>query len=326
MKFPSLRRLSACCALLAFCVHSAVALSNPPADSTAKPPADPPIRVELGRRLFYDADLSINGVMACASCHEQRRGFADGNRVHPGALDDAGKRHVPGLQNVARLHPLTWASRTAELERQALIPLFGEHPVEMAMKGQDAELLRRLAANPCYVKLFAAAFPQDKGAMSVDAVTAALASFERSLISFDSAFDKAERGEAPLAPDAAAGAALFFGAAGCARCHPAPDFTDGAFHALEPPDPADFGLAEESRQPGDLGLFRTPSLRNVALRGPMLHDGRARDLDEALARHHLAFAPAAADTARISAFLDALSDRSFIADPRFALPEPACPL
>lgn len=292
----------------------------------AAAPAPDEIRAELGRRLFYDADLSINGTMACATCHEQRRGFADGNRSHPGALDDPGRRNVPGLQNVSALHHLTWASRTPSLERQALTPLFGEHPIEMAMRGHESELTARLAANPCYVRLFAAAFPAQKGVISIENLTSALASFERRMISFNAPYDQAARGEAPLSAKAQAGRALFVGKAGCASCHGGENFTDDDFHALEPPSAADRGLAEESGQEADAGLFRTPSLRNFSLTAPYFHDGRANDLTAALARHHLPTALSARETSEIAAFLDTLTDSAFVADKRLALPDEACPL
>jgi cytochrome c peroxidase len=288
--------------------------------------ASSPIKIELGRRLFYDADLSINGTMACATCHEQHRGFADGNRTHPGALDHPGKRNVPGLQNVALLSHFTWASRTPDLEHQALTPLMGDSPIEMGMKPQLAELERRLGANACYVKLFSAAFPDKKGEISPTTVTQALATFERSLVSFESPYDKALRYGQPLPADAEAGRALFTGGGGCATCHSGVNFTDDAFHALEAAEPADRGLADESGRNEDAGLFRTPGLRNVMLTAPYFHDGKARTVPEAIRRHGLPIALSDAEMGEIAAFLAMLTDRSFLSDPRFSLPDEACPL
>ena len=285
-----------------------------------------PIKIELGRRLFYEADLSINGTMACATCHEQHRGFADGNRTHPGALDHPGKRNVPGLQNVALLSHFTWASRTPDLEHQALTPLLGESPIEMGMKGQEGELARRLATKACYVKLFSAAFPEKKGEISLTTVTQALATFERTLVSFDAPYDRAAKGGPPLSADAEAGRALFTGKVGCETCHSGPDFTDAAFHALEPAAPAYRGLAEESGRPEDAGLFRTPSLRNVMMTAPYFHDGKAATLPEAIRRHGLAIAFSDAEMGKVATFLGTLTDRPFLSDARFSLPEEACPL
>ncbi|MBB4198300.1 hypothetical protein CCR94_22900 [Rhodoblastus sphagnicola] len=311
-----------------------------------------PIKIELGRRLFYDADLSINGTMACATCHEQHRGFADGNRTHPGALDHPGKRNVPGLQNVALLKHFTWASRTTvDLEHQARTPLLGETPIEMGMK--EALLAPRLAT-PCYTKLFAAAFPEKQGEISLTTVTQAIATFERTLVSFESPYDKAERGGPPLSADAEAGRALFSGKGGCQTCHSGENFTDNAFHALEPAAhglelaahglepaahglepaahglepaaPADRGLAEETGRSEDSGLFRTPGLRNVALTAPYFHDGKAATLPEAIRRHGLPMALSATEMDDIAAFLGSLTDKSLLSDPRFSLPAEACPL
>ncbi len=312
--------------LAAFCI--ALTMGGAAAQNVLDPQDNPssPLKIELGRRLFYEADLSINGTMACAACHEQHRGFADGNRSHPGALDHPGRRNVPGLQNVAMLRHFTWASLTPDLEHQALTPLLGENPVEMAMKGHEAELARRLAANACYVKLFAAAFPENKGEIGLSAVTKAIASFERSLISFDSPYDNAARAGRALPAEAEAGRALFTGKGGCAACHSGQNFTDDAFHALEPVAPADRGLAEETGRTADAGLFRTPSLRNVMVTAPYFHDGKAPALPDAIRRHGLPTALSDAEMADIAAFLATLTDRSFLSDPRWSLPAEACPL
>lgn len=289
-----------------------------PADNPSSP-----IKIELGRRLFYDADLSINGTMACATCHEQHRGFADGNRTHPGALDHPGKRNVPGLQNVALLRHFTWASRaTTDLEHQARTPLLGEHPIEMGMK--EAVLAPRLKANACYTKMFTAAFPEKNGEISLTTVTQALATFERTLVSYDAPYDRAKRGGAPLSPEAEAGRAIFDGKGGCRACHSGDNFTDDAFHALEPPAARDRGLADETGRAEDAGLFRTPGLRNAALTAPYFHDGGAPTLADALRRHKRTLSEA--ETAALAAFLASLTDRSFLTDPRFAPPDEACPL
>jgi cytochrome c peroxidase len=298
------------------------------AHEVAAPSDNPasPIKIELGRRLFYEADLSINGTMACATCHEQHKGFADGNRVHPGALDHPGKRNVPGLQNVALLKHFTWASRTPDLEHQALTPLLGESPIEMGMKGQETELARRLAANACYVKLFSSAFPEKKGEISLTTVAQALATFERTLVSFNAPYDRVKKGGQPLSADAEAGQALFRGKGGCETCHSGPNFTDDAFHALEPATLADRGLTDEFSRAEDAGLFRTAGLRNVALTAPYFHDGNARTLPEAIRRHGLPPALSDSEMGEIAAFLDTLTDRPFISDPRLSLPDVACPL
>jgi len=288
-------------------------------------PADNPMRpakVALGRRLFYDADLSINGTLSCATCHDQRQGFADGVSAHPGAHGDPGLRNVPSLVNVAWVSPLTWGNPALiTLEAQAAVPIMGTDPVEMGMKGHEAEIASRLAPNPCYRKLFRAAFPETGGRIDLASATRALASFERTIVSFDTAWDRAQSGGAPLPAAAQRGELLFRGQAGCASCHAGKAFTDLRFHPFANHG-ADTGLARATGRPEDANLFRTPSLRNVALTAPYLHDGSAPTLAEAMARHGKALK--SEDVAAISAFLEALTDRAITENPRLSLPGPAC--
>ena len=287
-------------------------------------PADNPMsaaKVALGRRLFYEADLSINGTMSCGTCHAQKHGFADDNRTRPGALDDAGRRNVPGLANVGWLPALTFADPgLTTLEAQVAVPLFGEHPVEMGMKGKDAELVRRLARDACYVRMFRKAFPETRGEITTAAVAKALGAFQRTMIAFDTPWDRARRGKAPL-PEAAARGEHLFQTQGCANCHAGSNFTDGGYHRLLPAHD-DRGLGETTGSAEDDGRFRTPSLRNVALTAPDLHDGRAATLEDAVAAHNPSIT--AAHMHDIAAFLNALTDQGFVTDPQFALPESAC--
>lgn len=280
-------------------------------------------KVELGRRLFYDADLSANGTLSCAGCHEQHRGFADGNRTRPGVHGDPGLRNVPGLANVAWLPRLTIADPAiTSLEAQVAVPLLGEHPVEMGMKGLEAELPRRLGADACYRRMFARAFPDRRDRIDIATVSAALAAFERTLISRDSPYDRDRRGQADaLSPSARRGAHLFADK-GCASCHAGRDFSDGAYHRLEPATATDPGLAEKTGLTSDAGWFRTPPLRNVAVTGPWWHDGSAQTLDAAILRHGQKLTDA--ERIAITAFLDSLTDQAFLTDPRFAMPAEAC--
>lgn len=282
-------------------------------------PADNPMsaaKVALGRRLFYDADLSIDGTMSCASCHEQKHAFADGNVTRPGVHGDAGRRNVPGLANVAWLPVLTAGDRrVTTLEAQAVIPIFGLTPIEMGMHGSDQEIPRRLSRDACYRRQFRAAFPDRRGRIDMSSVMLALASFERSMVSFDT---PADRGNLSL--EASAGKAVFGRI--CASCHSGPNFTDGRFHAVLPVNKTDRGLAETTGQAEDEGRFRTPPLRNVAVTGPWFHDGSARTLGEAIARHPIRLD--AADMDGLLAYLEALTDRGFIENPAFAYPDDPC--
>jgi cytochrome c peroxidase len=288
-------------------------------------------KVELGRRLFHEADLSINGTMSCGTCHSQRHGFADDNRTRPGVHGDPGRRNVPGLINVAWMGPLTWADpRQRTLEQQVEVPVLGERPVEMGMKGHESEIAARLGRNACYVKQFRAAFPEAGGEISLVHVARALAAFERTLISFNTPFDDYRRGKIDaLSPAATRGADLFEGRGGCVRCHSGPNFTDLAFHAIAAPvvGSTDPGLVEITGIASDVGRFRTPGLRNVALTAPYMHDGAVPTLLGAIEHHTSAGALAELsdrDREDLSEFLGALSDERFIADPQFAMPERAC--
>jgi cytochrome c peroxidase len=320
----------------------------PPGVAPPPTPADNPMsaaKVELGRRLFYDADLSVDGTMACATCHEQHRAFTEGNRTHPGVKDSKGRRNVMALVNVGYLTPLTWARPDLlSLESQVIVPVTGDHPVEMGMAGKEQVLADRLAANPCYRKMFAASFPAENGRIAMTTIAKALAAFERTLLSFDSPYDRHRRGDASVFDDAATrGEALFFGdRLRCAGCHSGPNFTDGKFHnlGLDAGFADDHGLREATNDPADDGRFRTPSLRNVALTGPYLRDGRASTISEAVALHFAAGDGGGPNSLRDAAlpsgmlghrdladlvhFLDSLTDQGFVTDPRFALPKTAC--
>lgn len=289
-----------------------------PAGEPAVPSAIEQARVELGRRLFYDADLSRDGTMACATCHEQKHAFADGNRTHPGVTGEPGRCNVPGLANVRWIAPLTFAdpARTT-LEAQVAVPVFGTHPVEMGMQGREDEIAVRLRRDGCYVRQFRSAFPREEGRIDPANVAHALAAFERMLVSFGSAFD---RGTLP--PDAQRGRAVF--ARACAGCHAGPLFTDRAYHRLDPVDPAapDQGLFEATGRAEDRARFRTPSLRNVLLTGPWWHDGSAGAIEEAIRRHRRPVTPA--DMAALVAFLGALSDPAFTTRADLAMPDQAC--
>lgn len=291
------------------------------------PVPDPVLRdrIELGRRLFYDGDLSLDGSLACAGCHVQRHGFADSTRTHPGVTGEAGRRNVPGLANVGRRASLTWGDADVRtLEAQALIPMLGTHPVEMAMGGHEAELARRLSTSGCYVRLFRAAFPATGGRIDLASVTGALAAFERSLVSTEASIDRFRAGDADaLTPQARAGLAPF--RRHCAACHAGPDMTDDRFHAVarDAPGAADRGLGAVTGRAADMDAFRTPALRNVARTAPYFHDGASPTLADAIGRHRdVTLAPD--EVAALVALLADFTDERFLGDPRFAYPETPC--
>jgi cytochrome c peroxidase len=320
-------------------------------------------KVELGRRLFYDKRLSLDETLSCASCHQQARGFADG-RARPLGVDHVeGVRNAMGLANVAYLPVLTWANPShRRLEQQLLVPLFGERPTELGMIGREQQLFDRLASLPLYRRLFAAAFPEREGRIDLDSVTKAIACFERTLVSFDSPYDRFKRGdEHAISDDARRGEELFFSERlECAHCHGSVFFTDNVQHVrLKFPEiafhntglynldgngayPADnHGIREVTLDPDDEGKFRTPTLRNVAVTAPYMHDGSLANLADVIRRHYAVkgFAAATgsspsplrdsliagfeisdAEVDSLVAFLASLTDDRFLTDPRHANP------
>ncbi len=290
--------------------------------------------VELGRRLFYDADLSINGTMSCATCHEQRRAFTDGNRVHPGALGDPGKRNIPTLANVGMYKNLTWAHNALSgLAEQSTMPIRGTDPIEMGMHGVEGEIAKRLGQNECYQKLFLIAFGEEKGAINLSTVTRALEGFEKTMVSNNSIYDQKIQSHKPLpSKDAEDGKKLFFKSAKCNSCHSAPLFSDDNFHNVQSETKAvsssfkDFGLSGVTGNPKDKNFFRTPSLRNVVLTAPYWHDGSIKTLSEAIRKHNLKTNQALSvkDMDKIIVFLQTLTDVSFINNPQFAKPNKEC--
>jgi cytochrome c peroxidase len=300
-------------------------------EGIAPPPVPPDnpmsdAKVALGRRLFYDADLSVDGTLACATCHEQRHGFAESEKTHGGVRGALGRRNVMTLANVGYLTPLTWAdARQMQLEAQMATPMQGEHPVEMGMAGQETELVRRLSADKCYKQMFAGAFPETGGQISYATTVKAIASFERTLNSWNSPYDLANRGDATALPAAARAGEVLFKAKGCGECHSGPNFTDQRFHAIGPVRGDDHGEMEWTGHASDNGLFRTPSLRNVELSAPYLHDGHAPTLAAAILDHDSALPTLTPDDVyAIEAFLDSLTDKAFIANPALSLPREAC--
>jgi cytochrome c peroxidase len=252
-------------------------------------------------------------------------GFSDGLATHAGVDGGKGIRNVMGLANVAWRSPLTWADATVtHLEQQALVPMTGEHPVEMGLKDADAKVAARLGADDCYVRMFSSAFPESRGRIGLAEVARALAAFQRTLISRDSPADRFRGGEAAaLSPLARRGAGQF--AANCAECHRGPDLTDDQHHYVGTDASAGSTYGGPALDPtaDTVAWFRTPSLRNVAITGPWLHDGSARTIEQAI-RSHAPTRLGGADMPALLAFLDAQTDRRFLSDARFAKPATAC--
>lgn len=289
-------------------------------------------KVALGRRLFHERALSADNSLSCADCHQQSRGFTDGQATHAGVTGEMGVRNVPGLANVGWRRGLTWADVNLNtLEEQAMVPMTGTKPVEMGMASNDAEIKKRLTGDPCYVRLFQTAFPGRTNSISFAGVSAALGAFQRSLISFGAPYDLHRRGESGAMSAMAVRGMKEFNRIGCASCHSGAHFTDDATHYTGTAAPGETDASAYGGKPPPPGFeppveqFRTPGLRNVAVTGPWLHDGSATSMDMAV-RRHAASALADADMPAILAFLEALTDRAFLTDARFGPPEKACPV
>ena len=333
-------------------------------------PADNPMtaaKIELGRYLFYDTRMSVNRKASCATCHKQEFAFTDSRAVSIGATSQPHSRSAMSLVNVAYSAVLTWSNpQMRELEDQVLVPMFGVHPVELGLQEGDG-FLPMLHSDPRYQLLFARAFPDDADRFTVKNVAKALAAFERSIISARSPYDRYHYGgdDSAVSDFAKRGEILFFNQhLSCFRCHGGFNFSDATvsesnagreieFHntglykiagLLSYPAP-NVGTYEYTRIAADVGKFKTPTLRNIAITGPYMHDGSIATLEGVL-DHYAAggrtiesgpeagnghdnpnkdpliagFELSRQDRADLIAFLESLTDEEVRHDPRFANP------
>lgn len=308
-------------------------------------PADNPLTKEgvyLGRMLFYDERLSATGKVACATCHQPARAFTDGRALSVGVTGKPTTRNAMSLVNLLWVRRLFWNGRAESLEAQALVPL--THPDEMGLKpGQAAAILQR---TPPYPALFRRVFRTDT---ITDAhVAKALAQFERTLISANAPYDRYLQGQYTLTEAESRGLRLFTAApnpargirgGNCAHCHGGPKLYQELFHTngLDA-TPADSGRQALTKLPLDRGRFRVPTLRNIALTAPYMHDGRFATLDTVLDHYsdHVQAAPnlptelvaANAGGLRFTrqekqdllAFLRLFTDSSFVQNPQLRQP------
>jgi cytochrome c peroxidase len=397
-----------------------------------KVPADSPLtaeRIELGRFLFYDTRLSGNQTFACATCHQQAKAFTDGRAVAIGSTGELHPRSSMSLANVVYAGTLAWANpnlfngafghQFGALEEQALIPMFGDQPVELGLAGRDEELFDRLRADPRYQRLFAEAFADEEGRVNLTTIQRAIGSFERTLLSGNSPYDRFALGleDDAISASARRGERLFFEdlEVDCSHCHvlnfilsdsieqqgqtaPERPFHNTGLYNLAcadvglppldlswcnpPPPPALCDPALGDRQPlgchcdgvgpqsmgcyppdntgtfpftsksEDMGAFKAPSLRNIAVTAPYMHDGSIATLEEVVEHYAQGgrtvtdgpyagvgkdspakgqfvrgFDRTAQQKADIVEFLKALTDKEFVTNPRFSDPfaPVACP-
>jgi len=330
-----------------------------------------PAKVELGRYLFYDLRMSVNGEGSCSTCHIQKYGFTNQLPVAIGVTGQSHPRRVMPLANVAWFAVFNWANPTVtQLEDQSITPLFNDHPVELGLLQQNDKFLKVIATDPIYTKLFPQAFPGDPGPYAFTHIRKALAAFERTLISGNSPYDHYRYRHEPnaISDSAKRGEDIFFHQPyACARCHGG--FTFGGATIYQTTDNAhgiefvsnglynlpgkfsypanNLGLYDYTHNPADVGKFRPPSLRNVAVRAPYMHDGSLRTLDDVLDHYAhggriIPSGPNAGDGSKnpnksqfvpgfpltsqqrddLKAFLESLTDQEFLHNPEFSNPWP----
>lgn len=298
-------------------------------------PADYPLtdeRVELGRRLFQDTLLSGDGTLSCAACHRADAALSDPRPLSTGIGGQSTARHSMPLTNLAWKSRFFWDGRAPTLRAQILMPV--QDPAEMGESLENLEA--KLAAHPAYPSLFRAAFGTRE--TTAERLSIAIEQFLLTQTSLDSRFDQAMLGKAELTDQEKRGFELFFTeyeprqglrGADCFHCHGGAFFTDHGFHNNGLDSGADTGLAKTTGRESDTGKFATPSLRNIALTAPYMHDGRFQTLEEVIAHYttgirrspaldpNLAKHPApgiplsADDQAALVAFLKTLSDPKF---------------
>ena len=316
-------------------------------------------KVELGRFLFYDRRLSGNGTQSCADCHQQARAFTDGRARAVGSTGEEHFRSSMALANSAYAVALTWSNPSVvTLEQQALVPLMNVAPVEMGVKGREPVVLARIASAREYERLFAAAFPNEPRAITFANIGKAIASFERSILSGRSRYDRFvfDDDAQALTEAEQRGMRLFFGdRARCGTCHSGITFAGGGAYAEKArPDPSfentalynldgagaypdlDLGLTRATHDCGDMGRFRVPTLRNIAVTAPYMHDGSIATLEEVIDHYAaggragdrnplrsdamLPFPITADEKQDLIAFLRALTDEELLVDERFSNP------
>jgi cytochrome c peroxidase len=230
--------------------------------------------VGLGERLFSEVRLSADGRTSCATCHQRERAFTDGRRTPRGVFGRTGRRNVPSILNRGYGTAFFWDARAATLEDQVRQAIAGASDLGLPV----ATAAARLSGDATYAAAFHSAF---ESPVSAERLVQALATFVRGARSGDSSFDRFVAGDSSaLTPAARRGYELFTGRARCSRCHAGPLLTDDDLHNTGVSWGRDGGRFEISRLSEDRGRFKTPSLRDVALTAPYMHDGSFDALDD----------------------------------------------
>jgi cytochrome c peroxidase len=324
-------------------------------------------KIELGRWLFYDTRLSGNKTMSCASCHIQALAFTDGKGRSVGSTGEIHPRGSMSLVNVAYASRLTWANPLLDrLEDQALTPLLGDDPVEMGFGDHADELALLLENEANYRALTAEAFPADENPYSLLNGVRAISAFIRTIVSFDSPYDRYMAGDnAALNAAETRGMELFFSERlECFHCHGGFNLSDSSTHQNSRVDAVGYhntglynldhegaypddntGLFDMTGERRDMGRFKAPSLRNIAVTAPYMHDGSIASLDKVIAHYERGgrlieegeyagdgrlspyksefvrgFEISVEERDELIAFLNALTDQAVLSDARFSNP------
>jgi cytochrome c peroxidase len=236
-------------------------------------------QIELGKMLFFDTRLSRDRSMSCATCHDPAKGFGDGRALAIGFGGKVLARHSPTVLNAVYNSSQFWDGRAGTLEEQAAGPIMAAAEMNMA---SEQEVVARLNLASAYTERFHAAFGE---APSLKNIAKAIASFERTLVTPDSRFDRYLSGDkSALTEQEKRGLILFIGKASCSSCHNGNNLADNKFHVLgsTPNQAEDVGRYAVSKDEKDRGAFKTPTLRNVELTAPYTHNGVFRSLEEVI--------------------------------------------
>lgn len=324
-------------------------------------------KFQLGRHLFYDKRLSGGGAISCASCHEQNKAFTDGKVRPRGGAGDLHPRNSQGLANAAWFATVTWGNPSlTTLEQQIMLPLFGVDPIEHGINETNhPSILQSIVMDDRYQQLFAAAYP-NSAPMEWSHIVESLATFVRGITSFRSAYDRYVAGDqSALSDSAKRGLQLFNNERlECFHCHDGHLFTDSVrdrsmrvvetpFHNTglynidglgAYPEP-NTGAHEVTGRAAEMGAFRSPSLRNVAVTAPYMHDGSIATLEEVIRTYAaggrnitegelsgdgrrnpykdsfiVGFSISEEEIADVIAFLNSLTDEQLLIDSRYGNP------
>lgn len=240
-----------------------------------------PAKIALGKRIFEDPEVSATGTISCASCHDAKLAFTDGEPKGKGVTNRRLARHTPSLWNVAWSPLLFWDGRAANLESQIRFPV--EHPDEMGSSLENA--VDRFERRDSYLRAFAEAFPHADPQISPRTIAQALAAYERTLVSPPTRFDRWVAGDAAaLTPSELSGLAIFTGKGRCNNCHTGFAFTDHGFYDIGLPG-TDKGRGGEIGLPAADYAFKTPTLRELAWTAPYMHDGSLATLEDVVSHY-----------------------------------------